>query len=161
VLEDHSYCLLAGCADIDGCLFERLAVEAEDVVDVDPERALSTAKQALDLWRGPAYGDLGDVDPFRLEAIRLDQIRCSVTETLIDAELALGHETRAIPMLMTMLDETPYREHMWGRLILALGREGRRGEALETFDRYMATMRELGLEAAGDVLAALDEALTA
>jgi DNA-binding SARP family transcriptional activator len=159
VLEDHSYCLFAECSDIDACIFERLTGRAEELLDADPESALATAHEALDLWRGPAYGDLGDVDPFRLEAIRLDQLRHAVTECLIAAELELGHTTRAIPILMTMLEETPYRERMWSLLLTALGRDGRRGEAIEAFRRYEALMSELGLEPSTDVCAALECAL--
>jgi DNA-binding SARP family transcriptional activator len=159
VLEDHSYRLLASWDQIDACVFERMAEEAEDLLAEDPERSLQVARSALELWRGPAYGDLGDVDPFRLESIRLEQIRCSTTETVIMAELTLGRTTRAIPMLMAMLEETPYRERMWAQLISALGREERRGEALEAFQQYQALMRDLGLEPGGDVVEALERAL--
>jgi DNA-binding SARP family transcriptional activator len=159
VMEDHSYRLLASWDQIDACVFERLAEEAEDLLAEDPERSLQAARRGLELWRGPAYGDLGDVDPFRLESIRLEQLRCSTTETLIMAELALGRATRAIPMLMSMLEETPYRERMWAQLITALGREERRGEALQAFEQYQTVMRDLGLEPARDVVEALERAL--
>lgn len=159
VLEDHSYCLMAECNDIDSCVFEKLAMDAEERLPDAPERALASARSALALWRGPAYGDLCDTDPFRLEAIRLDQLRLSVSETLIAAELQLGHATRAIPKLMTLLEEAPYRERMWSALIVALGSEGRRGEAMEAFRRYECVVHELGLDPADHVTAALETAI--
>jgi len=159
VLEDHAYRLVATCDQIDACRFERLSMTAEALLGDDPAKAVEVAREALGLWRGPAYSDLADQDPFRLEAIRLEELRVSTTETLVAGELAIGQSTRAIPMLFTMLEETPYREHLWGLLIEALGATGRRGEAITVYERYELTMKGIGLEPGRAIEEALHRAL--
>lgn len=161
VMEDHAYVLLAGVDDIDACVFERDAALAEEALECRPARAAELARSALGLWRGPAYCDLADVDPFRLESIRLDQLRQGVSETLIRAELSVGHYTRAIPMLDSMLSEAPYREPLWAELITALGAVRRRGDAITAYRRYEAVMNGLGLEPAPEIVEALARATRA
>jgi DNA-binding SARP family transcriptional activator len=48
---------------------------------------------------------------------------------------------------------------MWALLISALGDDGRRGEAIEAFERYASVVAELGLEPSTAVEAALQSAI--
>jgi DNA-binding SARP family transcriptional activator len=145
VLEDHSYRLAVDGMLIDACLFEHLARQAVDAKPTDPGSAGKLARRALGLWRGPAYGDLASRDPFRLEAIRLEEMRISTAESLVESELAAGRTLWTVPMLRSMLEESPYREHLWELLIIALGAAGRRADAVEAYRSYATTMAGIGL----------------
>ena len=48
-----------------------------------PERAIAMLTHALALWRGPAFGELEDWMPGRLEAVRLGQLRLAAEEDLL------------------------------------------------------------------------------
>ena len=47
-------------------------------------------REALGLWRGPAFADLSDVDRRQEEARRLEELRLVAVMERIDADLALG-----------------------------------------------------------------------
>lgn len=143
VAEDHCYRLTVDPERIDAARFERSVIEAGHLSD--PRTVIDTARRGLDLWRGRAYGELADTDPFRLESMRLDELRVGLCETLLAAEVEVGDTAWAIPMLRSMVHEQPYREPTWRLLISALGAAGRRAEAIEVFAGYAATMADLGL----------------
>lgn len=146
---DASYVLVADCDDIDACAFERLVHEAVRRLPDEPKAALDLCRRALVMWRGVAYGDLADMEPFHVEALRLDELRQSAIEVELEAEVRIGERVRAVSQLRAALAENPYREHLWRLLVEVLARDGRRGEALSAYDEYTATMAELGLEADG------------
>lgn len=73
---DHSYRLDVDAGTIDAVRFERLLTAAIEHRS-DPERCRALCRDALDLWRGRAFGDLTDDEPFALEASRLDEWRSS------------------------------------------------------------------------------------
>jgi DNA-binding SARP family transcriptional activator len=146
LLEDHSYRLVIDPMQVDACRFERLVGQAQSTGTADPDATIRAAHDGLGLWRGPAYGGLADVDPFRIEAIRLEELRASLAELLVEAQLAAGNTTWAIPMVRSLIAESPYREHLWAMLIRALGGAGRRHEAAMAYADYTATMAGIGLE---------------
>jgi DNA-binding SARP family transcriptional activator len=57
---------------IDARRFERLLVEAQETLAVDPARAQALFEAALALWRGPPLTDCGDSELGRLEAEQPD-----------------------------------------------------------------------------------------
>lgn len=144
VAEDHCYRLAIEPDRIDAVRFERAVIEAGHLSN--PTAVIDIARGGLDLWRGRAYGELADTDPFRLESMRLEELRVGLCETLLAAEVEIGDTAWAIPMLRSMVHEQPYREPTWRLLITALGAAGRRAEAIEVFADYAATMADLGLE---------------
>lgn len=77
--------------DVDVLRFERLVEEGRQG---RPERW----REALEEWTGDAaLADLADVPFAHAAAARLDELRLTVTEELIERELALGHRRRAVP----------------------------------------------------------------
>ena len=95
-----------------------------------PNIAVGTLDDALALWRGPALADLADQPSLLAEAARLDDLRLEAQEDRIEGLLASGAQARAIGELETPSARHPWRESLWGLLMLALYREGRQAEAL-------------------------------
>lgn len=142
---DHSYTLVATCEDIDACAFERAVLQAAEAVHTDPEAARRLLLDALSLWRGTPYGEMADEDPFRVEALRLEELRRTAVELELECDVALGDQIRAVGRLRSALADDPYREHLWKLLARSLLEQGRRVDALKALDDYGAVMAELGL----------------
>ena len=63
-----------------------------------------------------------------------------------------GALNRLIALLDRLVGETPFREDRWARLVRALGRAGRRADALQTFERAGRLLAdELGVEPGDDL----------
>jgi DNA-binding SARP family transcriptional activator len=157
-LVDHGYVLALATEQIDALRFEHLVRSAHDAVE--PSRVRSLCREALGMWRGVPFGELADLDPFRLEAIRLDEIRLTAMEALVQAELHLGNHGLMIGSLEAAVREYPYRERLWYMLIEALAREGRRVEALRSCDELRKLLGGVGLEG-GSALGELEDRILA
>jgi DNA-binding SARP family transcriptional activator len=144
VMVDHAYLLDVAVEQVDALRFERLVDEAV-AHRGQPETARDLTHEALGLWRGVPFGDLADEEPFRLEALRLDQLRSAAMELRIEADIALGRAELVVGALEAAVEESPYREHLWYLLIDALSAQERRVEALRTCDRLRTLLREVGL----------------
>jgi predicted ATPase/DNA-binding SARP family transcriptional activator len=149
-------------ATVDAVAFEELlgsAVTARR--DGDPRAAAADAAAALALWRGAALQGLTDAAWFGAEARRLGALRLDAQEERFDAALALGEHREIAPELRAALDENPYRERLWGQLMLALYRSGRQADSLEVFHEARRVLSDsLALEP-GPELRALQEAILA
>ena len=147
---------------VDAHRFEALAVEgqaalAEGRTAVAAER-LDTA---LGLWRGPALDGSADDGKLRREADRLDELRWSVREDRLDAQLQQGRDAELVPELQALVAEAPLRERLHAFLMLALYRAGRQAEALRAYsDARTLLGEELGLDP-GPELVALESAILA
>lgn len=146
ISEDHSYVLEAECRQVDCCRFEQMVHRAQEVVATAPHEALTVSRSAIDLWRGPVLGDLGDEEWARLEAIRLEELRLLAVEIETESELRLGRCGECASRLQALVIEYPYRERFWQQLVFALFTSGRRLESMTAFDEYQKWMAESGLE---------------
>lgn len=146
-LEDHSYALAVPPSIVDAVRFEDAVIGAAAEVDHDPEAALATANDALSMWRGQPYGELAGDDPFRLEAIRLTELRYAGCETVAAGALAAGLGERAIMAAEQLTSEVPYRDRGWQLLVEALWTSGRRVEAQMARERCAAVMASAGFSA--------------
>ena len=108
-----------------------------------PETAAAKLREALALWRGPALADLAYESFAQVEIARLEEMRLTVLEQRIDADLALGRHAELVGELEALVARFPLREPLRGQLMLALYRSGRQAEAL---DAYRAARRELAEE---------------
>lgn len=142
---DHSYRLDVCVDNLDALEFERLIRTATDD-DCPPSQARDLCHRALALWRGNPFGDLADIDPFRLEAIRLDELRLIAMETQLEAEVGMNHPELVIGTLESAVEENPYRERLWLLLIEALARAGRRVEALRACAELRGVLGDVGLD---------------
>jgi predicted ATPase/DNA-binding SARP family transcriptional activator len=149
-------------AIIDATRFEELLADTRHAErDGDVRAAADTVTEALSLWRGPALQGLTATAWFSAEAHRLEALRVDALEEQFEAALALGEHRELTPALREAIAESPYRERLWGQLMLALYRSGRQADALETFQEARRVLGdELGLEPGPD-LRRLQEAILA
>jgi len=146
VLESRGggYALELRAEDVDLGLFERLTAEARQLTG---ERKVQELREALALWRGAPLADIV-FEPFAArEAARLEELRTSALEDLIDARLALGEGAGLVPELEGLISEHPFRERLHGQLMLALYRSGRQADALAAYQETRRLLvEELGIE---------------
>ncbi|MEW1780497.1 BTAD domain-containing putative transcriptional regulator [Streptomyces sp. NPDC086777] len=129
---------------VDARLFEQ-AVEA--AAQQEPARAAHRLREALELWRGPAYAEFADERWCEGERVRLTELRLRAVEQRAGALLAAGRAAEAVPDLDAHLTGHPWREDAWRLLALALYRTGRQGDALAVLRRARATLADrLGLD---------------
>ena len=151
-----------GDASIDAARFEELLGEARDAMrEGDARSAGECVELALALWRGRALHGLPGTEWFGAEARRLEALRVDALEERFEAALARGEHRELVSALRATLDENPFRERLWGQLMLALYRGGRQADALEAFQEARRVLAEqLGLDP-GPELRQLQEAILA
>ena len=138
---------------IDAVEFAARADEGGKQVAADPVNAIATLEDALAMWRGPAYEEFIYEDWARPEIDRLEELRATAQENLIEARLACGLHEEAVPDLRHLVAEHPLRERPWRLLVIALYRSGRQVEALRTAERFGDGLAEVGLEPSGEMVA--------
>lgn len=138
---------------LDAHQFERLATEGRAKLDAgDLDAAPRILRQALKLWRGPAFTAVSTGPLLQAEALRLDELRKIVVGHQIDAELQLGRHAELIGELAMLVAQEPTHEGFQAKLMLTLYRSGRRSEALRVYQRARAALaRELGLEPSAEL----------
>ncbi|MGD9527272.1 BTAD domain-containing putative transcriptional regulator [Pseudonocardia sp.] len=155
--EGGAYVLTVHPGELDAERFERLL--AEGVAADEPDRAVALLREALTLWRGEPFGDVGDVPVLRDAAERLTEMRMVGLEDLYGAELAAGNAAAIVPELAELAARHPLRERLQAHLMTALYRAGRTPEALAVYRRTRAALvEELGVEP-GPPLQRLEQAV--
>ncbi len=128
--------------------FDALLAKARRLrTEGDLDAALAALQVALGLWRGPPLADVKLFGPGAHEAIRLEGLCAVAQEERMELELARGGGAELVPELEALIANDPYREHMYGLLMLALYRSGRQADALGAFQRARQVLTDdLGLE---------------
>ena len=149
-------------ARVDAMRFEELLAETRGALrDGDVRAAADAVASALELWRGPALQGLTGTAWFSAEARRLETLHVDALEEQFEVGLALGEHRELVPALRSALADNPFRERLWGQLMLALYRSGRQADALEAFQEARRVLADdLGLEP-GPELRRLQEAIIA
>ena len=145
---------------VDAIRFEQLAGEGHRLLDAGRlAEADPVLEEALGLWRGAAYQGYRYTVFGAAEGERLDELRRTATEDLIDSRLAGEDPGRLVPELEAMVRQEPLRERRWGQLMVALYRAGRQAEGLRAFTRAREVLvGQLGIEP-GPELQRLQEAI--
>jgi predicted ATPase/DNA-binding SARP family transcriptional activator len=139
------YVLVASEGELDSELFERLATMSRSVDE--PEEVSSRLSDALALWRGSVLDGIDTARFGRNDVARLEELRISVLERRIEADLALGRHSALIGELEMLVNSQPLREGLRGQLMLALYRSGRQSEALAVYRRTREVLaEELGID---------------
>lgn len=132
---------------IDAVRFEQLVTRAREHSLSETDRSIDAYRRALALWRGPAYPDLTDWEPGVTESRRLDEIRRSAEEELLEARLRAGQHREVVADAERLVREDPMREGRWAILAVADYQSGRQAEALAVLRQARTRLSdELGIE---------------
>jgi DNA-binding SARP family transcriptional activator len=129
---------------IDLYRFRELSAQARTAIDDQEKVALF--HEALELWRGQAFGVL---DTPWLNRVRagLDTERGAAALDLVDIELSLGRHADVIHDLRSRQRADPLDERLTGQLLVALYRSGRQSEALTRYEDLRRRLAEdLGVD---------------
>jgi DNA-binding SARP family transcriptional activator len=142
------YLLKSGDGTSDAREFERLSGSGYRAMDAeDYPQAARLLRQALELWTGPALADVHAGPQLRTEVKRLEESRLCALDQRVEADLRLGRHRELLAELTVLVNQYPMHESLCGQYMLALYRSGRRGEALDAYQRLRATLvRAMGLE---------------
>ena len=146
--DGHGYRLRADPGTVDACTFEhRLREGRRRFLDADDEGAIEDLEAALALWRGPVLPEFAEESFVIAEARRLEQLRLTAAEDLVDAQLALGRVAAALERLEPLVITYPLNESIRRQHMLALCRAGRQTEALASFEALRRSLAdEIGID---------------
>jgi DNA-binding SARP family transcriptional activator/WD40 repeat protein len=149
------YRLALDSGDLDIDKFEQIIERARALAATgEADRAASAYMRALSLWRGRPLEELDGWLPGRSEAARLEELRRSVDEDLLDARLAAGEHRAVAVEAEALVNDEPLRERRWVILALAQYRCGRQADALKTLGlARRRLMEELGIDPGPDLVA--------
>ncbi|HEU5159957.1 MAG TPA: BTAD domain-containing putative transcriptional regulator [Streptosporangiaceae bacterium] len=118
----------------------------------DLQAASAHFTEALGLWRGRPLAGAAASSWLLAEATRLEELRLTVVEQVVDVDLALGRHAELITELRRLVAEHPLRERFWAQLMLALYRQDRQADALAAYAQLRARLaEELGLDPGPEV----------
>ncbi|HET6214185.1 MAG TPA: BTAD domain-containing putative transcriptional regulator [Micromonosporaceae bacterium] len=142
VLVTHAvgYELRIDPAALDAARFEQLVAAGRQALDERPQLAAQHLADALELWRGNAYGEFDGCPALAGEGVRLNRLRLSAVEDRVEAELATGRGGELVGELEALVRAHPARERLRGQLMIALYRSGRQAEALSAFREARAVL---------------------
>ncbi|MEV4194512.1 AfsR/SARP family transcriptional regulator [Streptomyces toxytricini] len=142
------YLLNSGGGTSDVREFDRLAGMGYRAMDADDfPGAARLLREALSLWSGPAFADVQGGVQLDMETRRLEETRLCALDQRIEADMRLGRHRELLAELTVLVSRYRTHENLHGQFMLALHRSGRRGEALDVYQRLRATLvRELGIE---------------
>jgi DNA-binding SARP family transcriptional activator len=128
--------------------FERLAGAGYRAMDAEDHiGAARRLADALALWTGPALTDIQVGLRTGMEAKRLEEARLCALDQRIEADLRLGRHRELLSELTVLVSQHRMHESLHRQFMLALQRSGRRGEALDVYQRLRNRLvSELGLE---------------
>src|SRR5215217_493905 len=162
VTREGGYELTLERGQLDAHRFEDLvAAGGRELAAGHPDRAAAALEGALSLWRGAPLADAAYERFAQREIARLDELRVTALEQLVDAQLALGRHADVVGRLQALIGEHPYRERLRAQLMLALYRCDRQADALQAYqDARRKLVEELGIEP-GERLHELERAILA
>jgi predicted ATPase/DNA-binding SARP family transcriptional activator len=135
------YRIVVGDDDLDSIRFERLLDSGRQ--ELSRSAAKDLLQEALGCWRGHTLlEDMPDAMWAAPQRQHFEERRARALESWFDARLQLGEHDDVIPIAQQAVEDHPYRERLWAKLILALYRANRQQEAIETFERLRRKLLE-------------------
>ncbi|GAA3192104.1 AfsR/SARP family transcriptional regulator [Actinocorallia longicatena] len=111
-----------------------------------PDHASELLREALALWRGPALADVTAGPHLQGLSVYLEEQRLEAVSARIEADLATDRCGELVGELRRLVADHPLNESFHIRLMQALHRSGRRGDALTVYHRLRAVLdRDLGI----------------
>ncbi|GAA2002950.1 AfsR/SARP family transcriptional regulator [Catenulispora subtropica] len=140
--EAGGYVLRVDAEHVDAERFRELSRRSRDAAEAgDRAAAAELAREALELWRGPAFDGLLCAS-LEAEAVYLEELRLAVLEDRIDADLDAGRHAQLVPELASFRVRHPGRERLAGQLMVALNAVDRHAEALAVYRALQRHLRE-------------------
>lgn len=106
------------------------------------EEAVEQLRAALALWRGRPLADTPSLVLQQEQVPRLVEEQLHAIETRIDLDLRLGRHADLVSELQALTTRHPLHEGLWSQFMLALYRSGRQADALNTYHRLAALLRD-------------------
>ncbi|MFC6042714.1 BTAD domain-containing putative transcriptional regulator [Nocardioides hankookensis] len=111
------------------------------------DRAQAAVLDALTLWRGDPFHDLGDHPLAAGERRRLEEARLDAQTAVAVLDLTMGRARSAAVALEELVAACPLREQLWRLWAVALVRCDRQAHALDVLTRLRTTLAvELGID---------------
>jgi DNA-binding SARP family transcriptional activator len=148
VTSPRGYSLIVLTDELDADRFSRLYQQGRTLHrDLSYGQAAETLREAVSLWRGPAFGGLIDTPAIHVHAMLLEDSRLECLELLMETELLVGRHREIVGTLSALTKEHILRETFCEYLMTALLRCNRRAEAVEVFAAARQRMiQQLGIE---------------
>jgi DNA-binding SARP family transcriptional activator len=119
----------------------------EEAKAASADQRAAKLRDALALWRGAPLEEFAFEEFARGEITRLEELRLTLLEERLDADIEAGQAGAVVGELETLVGEHPLRERFREQLMLALYRAGRQAEALEAFQQGRRVLvEELGID---------------
>jgi serine/threonine-protein kinase len=118
VTRSPGYLLRVDADHVDLGRFERLVEQGRRLRRSTPERASAVLREALALWRGPAFDGVSLEGAARAEVRRIEDLRLTALEERIEADLELGRHDAVADELTALVAAHPERERMREQLSL-------------------------------------------
>lgn len=146
------YVLTVPQENVDAFRFQQLLDEGRRALRRnDPPRAAELLREALSLWRGPMLADVAVGPRLQGQVTLLEEQRIEALLLRIEADLEVGRHREIIGELRWLTQTHQLHEWLHIRLMQALHRSGRRGEALDAYHQLRRLLGdELGLEPSVD-----------
>ena len=147
------YILRIATDEVDVGRFRALVHAGEEALrSGSTQRAREKLGSAVALWRGDPFAGVGSRTGLAAEAVRLREEYLTALEARLAADLAAGCHSEIVGELQALVREHPFRERLWGHLMVALYRSGRQADALAAYRQARSQLREeLGLEPGGEL----------
>ncbi|MFF1791175.1 BTAD domain-containing putative transcriptional regulator [Kitasatospora sp. NPDC058243] len=151
------YSLDVEVGSIDLHVFRKLVTQSGGLARTgDLHRAIRTLRQALELWRGPAFAGI-ESQVIQRNSLLINEERPAAWEECMRLELEVGQHGRVVTELSALVAEFPFRERLTGHYMTALYRTGQQTAALQTYQQLRVRLGdELGIDP-GPVLQELHE----
>lgn len=142
------YVLAVSRDDVDIFRFQDLMERGRNVLRRgDASRAADLLRDALALWRGPVLTDVTRSPRLEGHSVYLEEQRMDALSLRIEADLENRRHQEIIGELRLLVNTHRLHEWLYVRLMEALHRSGRRGEALDVYQQLRRLLDdELGLE---------------
>ena len=153
VTRPSGYLLRVPDEQVDARRFLRMGEDGRSLLQAGRvEEAAAALAAALDLWRGRCLPDVAHGRLLAAHVSRLEELRTCALELRVEADLHLGRHQQLVAELRDLTLTHPLNEWFHARLMIALHRSGRRGEALRAFQELRRVLDdELGVEPSPEV----------
>jgi DNA-binding SARP family transcriptional activator len=148
VTRPAGYVLAVPRQNVDIFRFQRFVEDGRNALRRgDASRAADLLREALDLWRGPVLTDVTRGPRLEGHVAYLEELRMEALSLRIEADLETRRHREIVGELRLLVTTHRLHEWLYVRLMQALHRSGRRGEALDVYQQLRHLLEdELGLE---------------